>query len=82
MGLIAQNVEQVFPQVVTEEDFGEENGGSMKTVDYAALVAPLIEAVKELKARNEVLKANNEELQELNASILKRLDALEAHAMH
>ena len=50
IGVIAQDVEKVFPEVV-----GELKDGT-KTVDYAALVAPLIEATKELKAENEILR--------------------------
>ena len=40
VGLIAQEVEQVFPELVSEQ-----NG--IKSVQYGNLVAPLIEAVKE-----------------------------------
>jgi len=51
VGLIAQQVEEVVPQVVTEGDDG------MKTVNYGALVGVLIEAVKELTQEVETLKA-------------------------
>lgn len=39
IGLIAQEVEEVFPEIVTTAEDG-------KAVNYSALVAPLIEAVK------------------------------------
>lgn len=39
IGLIAQEVEKVFPEIVS-------SGGEYKSVGYANLVAPLIEAVK------------------------------------
>jgi hypothetical protein len=42
VGIIAQEVETIFPQLVTTGDNG------MKSVAYGNLVAPLIEAVKEL----------------------------------
>ncbi|UXR64779.1 tail fiber domain-containing protein [Bdellovibrio bacteriovorus] len=45
MGLIAQEVEQVFPEVV------ETDAGGYKSVAYQNLVAPLIEAIKELHAK-------------------------------
>ena len=45
MGVIAQEVEKVFPELVTTDDQGR------KKVDYEGLIAPLIEAVKELDAR-------------------------------
>ncbi|HKS12931.1 MAG TPA: tail fiber domain-containing protein [Pseudomonas sp.] len=49
IGLIAQNVEQVFPQLVYEKE-------GLLTVDYQKLVAPLIESVRELNARIEKLE--------------------------
>jgi len=49
IGVIAQEVEKVLPEVVT--DWGE-----YKTVIYDRLVALLIEAVKELKSEVEQLK--------------------------
>ncbi len=50
MGVIAQEVEEVFPELVhTDED-------GYKSVNYAGLIAPLIEAVKELDARLEALE--------------------------
>jgi hypothetical protein len=51
IGLIAQEVEQVLPELVehNEED-------DVKTVSYANIVAVLIEAVKELKNEIEELK--------------------------
>jgi hypothetical protein len=45
MGVIAQELEEVFPQLVITDDDGR------KKVDYVGLVAPLIEAIKELDAR-------------------------------
>jgi hypothetical protein len=52
IGVIAQDVEQVFPTaVITDPDSG------YKKVDYAVLVAPLIEAVKALRAENTRIKA-------------------------
>lgn len=49
IGLIAQNVKQVYPQLVHEKQ-------GLLTVDYEKLVAPLIESVRELNARIEVLE--------------------------
>ena len=45
MGVIAQELEEVFPHLVITDDEGR------KRVDYVGLVAPLIEAIKELDAR-------------------------------
>lgn len=58
IGVIAQEVEEVFPEMVsTYEDAG------FKSVNYDQLTAVLLEAVKELKTRND--------------DLLKRIDALE-----
>jgi hypothetical protein len=58
LGVIAQDIEKVFPQVVSRDNRG------YRAVDYSALVAPLIEAVKELKADNDNLRANIDTLNE------------------
>lgn len=50
LGLIAQDVEKVFPEAVSEDTAG------MKGIAYSRLIAPLIEAVKELKSENDELK--------------------------
>src|SRR3954464_11837332 len=50
MGVIAQEVEEAFPEAVITD----ENG--LKLVDYTSLTAALIEAVKELAERVEELE--------------------------
>ena len=50
IGVIAQEVEAVFPELVTTRDSG------FKAVKYEKLVSVLIEAVKELRAEVETLK--------------------------
>jgi hypothetical protein len=52
MGLIAQNVEKVVPEVVATDKDG------MKSVDYSSLIALLIEAVKEQQVIIDELKAD------------------------
>ena len=54
IGLIAQEVEKKFPELVT--DLPTEQG-SYRSVDYAGLVAPLIEAVKELDSQMSNLRS-------------------------
>ena len=51
MGVIAQEVEKVFPELVTTDEQGR------KKVEYEGLIAPLIEAVKELDERVRSLEA-------------------------
>jgi hypothetical protein len=50
LGVIAQDVEKVFPQAVSTDTNG------IKSVSYGDMVAPLIQAIKELKAEIEELK--------------------------
>lgn len=59
LGVIAQEVEQVIPEIVREKKMpliGEDSEETYKTVDYEKLTAVLIEAVKELKAEVADLK--------------------------
>jgi hypothetical protein len=67
LGLIAQEVEKVFPEVVGERPDG------MKGLDYSRLVVPLIAAIQELAAQRDAEAARYEAL---NA----RLTALERRA--
>ena len=53
-GVIAQEVEKVLPELVS----GEET----KTVNYNGVIGALVEAVKELKAENDVLKERLDEV--------------------
>jgi len=57
IGLIAQEVETVLPEIVSTLDDG------YRYVDYSRLTAVLVEAVKELKAENEKLKARLDNLE-------------------
>ena len=57
IGLIAQEVETVFPEVINNE-------GSLKSVAYGNLVAPLIEAIKDLRHTVSGLEARIKELEE------------------
>ncbi|MBC7187920.1 MAG: tail fiber domain-containing protein [Calditrichaeota bacterium] len=53
IGLVAEEVGEVIPEVVTYE----ENGRDARSIDYGRLVAVLIEAIKEQQAQIEELKA-------------------------
>ncbi|WP_413291459.1 tail fiber domain-containing protein [Bdellovibrio sp. HCB337] len=71
VGVIAQDVEKVFPEAVKTDSKG------FKSVAYSKLVAPLIEAVKELYAK---VQGHDEEIKSLkqeNAELKVRLDRLE-----
>lgn len=50
IGVVAQDVQKVFPQAVFE------NAAGLLSVDYGALIAPLIESVKQLASVIDALK--------------------------
>ena len=60
IGVIAQEVEPQFPELVTLWGEGSEN----RAVDYGRLSAVLLQAVKELKAENDDLRARIEKCEE------------------
>jgi hypothetical protein len=64
IGLTAQNVEAAFPEAVS---FDEASG--LKTVEYANLIAPLIEAVKEQQKLIEAQEERNRNLQDRLAAL-------------
>jgi cell division protein FtsB len=67
VGLIAQEIEAIYPELVSTDAQG------FKAVNYAQLTPVLIEALKELAARNAALEAQA-------ATLAARAAALEARA--
>lgn len=57
-GFIAQEVQTVIPEVVRELD----DGNKTLAINYASMVAYMAEAIKELKAQNELMFAEIQEL--------------------
>jgi hypothetical protein len=66
-GLIAQEVEKVLPELVTED------GQGFKAVNYSKLPLLSLQAIKELKAENDQLKQQLSEQQQEMAAIKKLL---------
>ena len=64
-GVIAQNVETVLPRAVKEVD-NLKDDDTHKVVDYNQLSALFIEAIKELKEENKLLRADLESLKDIN----------------
>ena len=58
MGVIAQEVQKVFPEAVVMDASGT------LYVNYYSLIAPIIEATKELKSENDALRAEIEALKQ------------------
>jgi hypothetical protein len=74
-GLIAQDVEAVFPEMVATSPEG------WKQVDYSRLPVMLLQSVKELRAENQRLGAETAQLTAENAALAARLDRLEAKVL-
>jgi hypothetical protein len=72
VGFIAQEVEQVLPELVST------NAQGYKSVAYVNVVPVLVEAMKAQNHRVEALANENAELKTRNATIESRLAALEA----
>jgi hypothetical protein len=73
IGFIAEEVGEHIPEIVAYEE-----GGIYATgLDYGAITPVLVQAVKELKAENETVKSENEQLREKLTALTDRQEALE-----
>ena len=71
MGVIAQQVEKVFPEAVSESKDG------IKSVAYSKLIAPLIEAHKEVDRTCEMNKQQIADLANLVSKLENKVSDLE-----
>jgi trimeric autotransporter adhesin len=67
IGLIAQDVEKVLPQIVSQTEDG------YKAIDYQSLTAVLIEAMKEQQGQIMILEKENSELKALVSGQMEKL---------
>jgi len=81
-GVMAQEIEKIFPELVRTAD--DEMG--TKSVNYTGLIAPMIEAGKELEAQNkamkaeiEALKARQDEMKQAMNEITEDMKGLKVH---
>ena len=63
VGVIAQEIEEIFPEVVYETT------DATKTVAYGNIVGPLIESIKELSSKNDALETEMEDVKKKNADL-------------
>jgi hypothetical protein len=65
LGLIAQDVEVVFPQVIDKSKINENKGDEIEYlgVRYTEMIPVLVKAIQELKAENDALKTRIETLE-------------------
>ena len=70
LGVIAQEVEKVIPEVVRDKEMPlmDDSGETYKTVDYEKLTAVLIEGMKEQQKQINDLKEEVKELKNGSAS--------------
>ena len=72
VGFIAQDLEKIYPEmVITDKD-------GYKSVDYSRLTPVLVEAMKELNAKNEEQEKLIKALQNENMSTAEKMLKLEA----
>lgn len=71
LGVIAQELEKVFPELVHTDDKG------MKSVDYTGLISPIIDAIQELHTANQKLAAENQALKSTLQQQAKALQNME-----
>lgn len=69
LGIIAQQLEKIYPELVKKDKSGSES------VKYISLIAPMISAIQELKARSEALEAKNAELSQELKNLKKSISA-------
>ncbi len=55
LGVIAQDIEEIYPELVKTAD----DDMQTKSVNYVGLIAPMLQAMRELKAEVETLKIQN-----------------------
>ncbi|MBX3244656.1 MAG: tail fiber domain-containing protein [Acidobacteria bacterium] len=77
LGLIAQEVETVMPELVSNVKSPEKDVEETKALNYTGLIPVLINAVQEQQTEIETLKAENKKAKAENAELTKRLAALE-----
>ncbi len=72
LGLIAQNLEEVYPELVKTYEDG------YKAVNYDGLIPVLIEGLKVQQSEIDELSTENQELENSNTDLANRLDDLES----
>ena len=60
LGLLAQNVESYFPDLVTDESIMDTEDIKYKSLSYTGLIAPMVKAIQELSAKIEELEKKSE----------------------
>jgi hypothetical protein len=75
-GVMAQEINKVFPELVKVD---ESTAEKYMSVNYVGLIAPLVEASKELKAENDELKTQLSSIEQRMASLEGDMNGMKAH---
>jgi uncharacterized coiled-coil protein SlyX len=75
-GFIAQELEDVFPEVVKTENNG------YKSINYDGMIPVLLEAIKEQQKSIDQVKAENDILKSENGQQQSRIESLESRLSH
>lgn len=79
MGLLSDNVKEIFPSLVKESEHLNEDGtslGNFESVNYPAMIPVLIKSIQELDDKISSLESANDKLKTQNESLMAKLDAL------
>ena len=79
LGLIAQEVEKVLPEIVNTSTTENEQGFNQKSLHYDGLFPHLIESVKTLSKENETLKTKVNTLESTVGSLESKLEMIMKH---
>jgi len=71
IGVIAQEVEKVYPELVRTNDRG------YKTVDYSKLTPILLEAIKEQQKQIDIYRSENDDLRSMFQALKEKVDQIE-----
>jgi UDP-3-O-[3-hydroxymyristoyl] glucosamine N-acyltransferase len=76
LGLIAQDVEKVLPEIVNTATTDNEHGYKQKSIHYDGLFPHLIESIKTLTKENKALVSNVEVLTQENKALVAKVDKI------
>jgi len=77
IGFIAQDVKEIFPEIVSGGEKDKEGNEIYYSIEYATLTPILVEAIKELNTENQTLNETNKKQNETIKELEARIEALE-----
>lgn len=77
IGLIAQDVEKVFPELVSDDQISEENTETVKSLNYSSFIYINMKAIQELNTKIVDQEEKIKSQQEIIDSLVSRIEAFE-----